>query len=303
MVSGREALKSASGMYSALTSYRDHLLEKPLKELPFGEMMDNFKNHFERVFIQQKPNTIDQYFLSKLNIVQIANTRLYDDNRFSQKYANQKSNQRTSRHNHKWYEKVSVNNLFSFRFTKTTSKEVEYTSSHLTKKMIKQILKHIGNLENFETAQKTKENAPSVKIQMYEFFFSHILVKAMQVPFLDHTFMLGFFERNIRKRTTGESSRGKRKILKRRDHEEARRDRTMTLRPFYEFFSLLYDHKLFEPFAQFLSDESLKDLKIILQTRIKKKDSSQNKESYIGKLKGLKYILSLIYFRRPKASE
>jgi len=28
---------------------------------------------------------------------------------------------------------------------------------------------------------------------MYEFFFSQILIKAMQVPFLDHAFMIGYF--------------------------------------------------------------------------------------------------------------
>jgi len=42
MVSGREALRSASGMYSTLSISNNKLLEKPMKELPFGEMMENF---------------------------------------------------------------------------------------------------------------------------------------------------------------------------------------------------------------------------------------------------------------------
>ena len=55
-------------------------------------------------------------------------------------------------------------------------------------------------MENFQTENKAEDNGPSIKIQMYEFFFSNVLIKAMQVPFLEHTFMLGFFENWIRKR-------------------------------------------------------------------------------------------------------
>jgi len=42
--------------------------------------------------------------------------------------------------------------------------------------------------------EKGKPN-PSVRIQMYEFFFSSILIKAMQVPFMENGYMIGFFER------------------------------------------------------------------------------------------------------------
>jgi hypothetical protein len=138
-------------------------------------------------------------------------------------------------------------------------------------------------LENFQTENKHDENGPSVKIQMYEFFFSHVLIKAMQVPFMEHCFMLGFFERSMRKRAAEDKSKGKKKVHRRREHEEGRRDRTMKLRHFYEFFSLLFDQKLFTPFSQFLSDESLKELQMILKHRIKQRDKSKDRDSYIGK--------------------
>lgn len=249
MVSGREALRSASGMYSTLSISNNKLLEKPMKELPFGEMMENFKETFEKVFVEERPTVTDKYYLSGVTLIQIATTKLYDT-------------------------------LFSFNFAKETTRDVEYGSSILTKKLMKKILKHIGGLENFQTENNREENGSSVKIQMYEFFFSQILIKAMQVPFMDHTFMLGFFERNLRKRGAGSyKTRDRRKVYKRREHEEGRRDRTMKLRQFYEFFSLLFDQKLFSPFSQFLSDSSLKEMKKILKTRIKKYQDAKIEET------------------------
>jgi hypothetical protein len=255
MVSGRDALNSASGIHSALgTSYYHKLLQKPMKELPFGEIMENFKETFEKVFVEERPQSMDKYYISGIVLIQVATRKLFDT-------------------------------LFKFTFTKDTTREIEYNSSNLTKKLVRKILKHIGHLENFQTENNGDDNGPSVKIQMYEFFFSHILVKAMQVPFMEHTFMLGFFEKNLRKRGTDDSKiKHKRKAYRRREHEEGRRERTMKLRQFYEFFSLLFDMKLFTPFSQFLSEESLKELKDILSKRILAKDLSNARESSIGKI-------------------
>lgn len=95
--------------------------------------------------------------------------------------------------------------------------------------------------------------------------------------------MIGYFERNIRKRNADESkNKHKKKAYRRKEHEDARRERTMKLRQFYEFFSLMFDQKLFVPFSQFLTDESLRDLQKILKNRIKQKPSS-GRESSIGK--------------------
>lgn len=154
------------------------------------------------------------------------------------------------------------------------------------KRLWNKILKHIGKMENFQTENKSDENGPSIKIQMYEFFFSNILIKAMQVPFLEHTFMLSFFENTIRKRTNLDEgkNKSKRKAIKRKEHEEMRRERTLKLRQFYEFFSLLFDQKLFTPFAQFLWDKSLAELQNILKNRIKKREVDDRKNSSIGKL-------------------
>lgn len=150
---------------------------------------------------------------------------------------------------------------------------------------MKRILKHIGKMENFQTENKTDDNGPSIKIQMYEFFFSNILIKAMQVPFLDHTFMLSFFENNIRKRANIENAkaRARHKAIRRKEHEEMRRERTLKLRQFYEFFSLLFDQKLFNPFAQFLSDKSLTELQYILKNTLKRRETEDQRDSSIGK--------------------
>lgn len=159
MVSGREVLRSASGMYSTLSISNNKLLKKPMKELPFGEIMENFKETFEKVFVEERPSITEKYYLSGITMIQIATTRLYDT-------------------------------LFSFNFAKETTNDMEYGSSILTKKLMKKILKHIGSLENFQNENKNVKNSSTVKIQMYEFFFSQILIKAMQVPFMDHTYIL-----------------------------------------------------------------------------------------------------------------
>ncbi|CAI2386471.1 unnamed protein product [Moneuplotes crassus] len=247
MVSGREALRSVSGMYSAMSISHSQLLEKPIQELPFGEMMENIKETFGKVFVEERPDVSDKYYLSGLTLIQIATTRLYDT-------------------------------LFNFNFTKETSKNINYSSSDLTKKLMKKILKHIGGLENFQTENQNDENGPSVKIQMYEFFFSHTLIKAMQIPFMDHTFMLGFFEKNLKKREkASKRHRDKRRAYKKKEHQEERSTRTIKLRQFYEFFSMLFDQKLFTPFSQFLTEESYKSLKKIL-----KKKMSTHKKTLVG---------------------
>lgn len=249
-ISGREALHSANGAYSTIDRNYNALLHQPTKELPDAELMENFKETFEKIFVDEKPDPIERYYLSGISLIQIAKTRVYDT-------------------------------LFSFSFANDTTREINYSASLKTEKLVKKILKHIGRLENFQAEEKQENNA-SVKIQMYEFFFSHILIKAMQVPFIEHTFMLGFFERNIRKRTTDDNpNKNKKRSYRKREYEYERRDRTMKLRQFYEFYSLLFDQTLFTPFSQFLSEESLKELQDILKNRIKKRKDIM-KEGSIG---------------------
>ena len=77
-VSGREALRSATGKYSALSNF-NHLLDYNIKELPFTELMESFKDTFERVFVEEKPLSSDKYYLSKIDMIQIATTKLYDN--------------------------------------------------------------------------------------------------------------------------------------------------------------------------------------------------------------------------------
>ena len=118
--------------------------------------------------------------------------------------------------------------------------------------IVLRVVSHISKCENFQVEESEKKNNPSVRIQMYEFFFSNILIEAMAVPFQENSYMLGFFERQVRKRDTfGRKSR--RQVMTKQDrkyiHEDQRRDRTVKLRTFYEFFSLLYDEKMYTPFS------------------------------------------------------
>lgn len=87
-------------------------------------------------------------------------------------------------------------------------------------------------------------NSASVRIQMYEFFFANVLMKAMKIPFLEQTYLVAYFERIVRKRDTIEGKNYHPKYDIRRMNEDRRRDRTMMLKKFYEFFSLLYDGKV-----------------------------------------------------------
>ena len=106
LVSGREALRSANGKYSAMSNKKHELLERPLGKLPFGEMMENFKDTFEKVFEQEKLNHGNKFYLSTIWLVQIATKRLYDT-------------------------------LFTFTFMKDTTKDIKYSSSERTKKLMK----------------------------------------------------------------------------------------------------------------------------------------------------------------------
>lgn len=106
MVSGREALRSASGMHSALNTTHHKLLEKPFKELPFGEIMEHFKITFQKVFVEERPVETEKYYLSRVSLIQIASTQKYDS-------------------------------LFTFTFTTDTTKEIDYISSPLVKQLVK----------------------------------------------------------------------------------------------------------------------------------------------------------------------
>lgn len=72
MVSGREALRSATGMYSAMSSRKHELLEQPIGKMPLGEIMLNFKETFGKVFVQEKLNHGIKYYLSTVCLVQVA---------------------------------------------------------------------------------------------------------------------------------------------------------------------------------------------------------------------------------------
>ena len=114
LVSGREALRSASGMYSAINNRIHDLDEKQ----PFGELMNNFKETFEKVFVDEKPNNASKYNISTICVIQIATKRLYDT-------------------------------LFSFTFMKDTTNDIQYASSDVTKKINE--IEYLNILEKWRT--------------------------------------------------------------------------------------------------------------------------------------------------------
>lgn len=106
LVSGKEALRSASRINSAMSGRKIGLIEKPLENQPFEEIMYNFKESFQNAFEHENPEYSIKYYLSNIFIVQIATKRFYDI-------------------------------LFSFAFLKDTTHEINYASSDLTKKLMK----------------------------------------------------------------------------------------------------------------------------------------------------------------------
>lgn len=89
--------------------------------------------------------------------------------------------------------------LFHFCFTKETTKDANFSGFKIAKNLTEKIIKHIEKGENFHSDDKQNS---SVRIQMYEFFFSNALLKCMKVPFLTDTYMISYFERIVRKRDT-----------------------------------------------------------------------------------------------------
>ena len=156
--------------------------------------------------------------------------------------------------------------LFSFCFAENTSKEAEFVASGHTRLMITRMMRHIsrtnplpfGKREYAGTAlrQDFPENM-SIKLQMYEFFFSNILLKGMVLPFFEDLYMVGFFEKIIRKRFHAHEKLAyyKRPKEKRRYLDDLRRERTLRLRRFFKFFSRLFDSRIHNPFAQFMDLE------------------------------------------------
>lgn len=89
------------------------------------------------------------------------------------------------------------------------------------------VIKHIEKGENFHSGDSQNAN---VRIQMYEFFFSSALLKAMKMPFIENGYMVSYFERIVRKRDTRVAKHYHPKYDCRRVNEERRRDRTMMLK-------------------------------------------------------------------------
>jgi hypothetical protein len=61
-------------------------------------------------------------------------------------------------------------------------------------------------------------------------------------------------------------------------NDERRRDRTMMLKKFYEFFSLLYDQKVSTPFSQFLEGDFLREFKINIRNLLDGKEDAFEKK-------------------------
>jgi len=165
---------------------------------------------------------------------------------------------------------IDYNTLFYHCFTKETSKDSNIVKFIKSRDLTKKVIKHIDKNENFHNEEG---KGTSVRIQMYEFFFANTLLKAMKIPFMEDTFLISYFERSIRKRDTREGKNYHPKYDCRRVNEERRRERTMMLKKFYEFFSLLYDTKVCTPFSQFLDSGFIKDFKSKIKKQLNQPES------------------------------
>ena len=143
---------------------REYLLSlfQLYEQVPLTEITTNFALAFNEIFYEERPQAHVKYFLSNLIIV--------------------KQNQVTKQ----------PEELFSFCFAENTSKEAEFVASGHTRLMMARMMRHISrtnplpfrNREYAGTALRQDFPADmSIKLQMYEFFFSNILLKGMVLPF------------------------------------------------------------------------------------------------------------------------
>lgn len=138
-------------------------------ELPFGDTMQSFVKVFNDVFVKEKPQICQKYYLTEVNIVELD---------LSDKNAHE------------------MNVGFRWNFAEGTSKEMDYLASHYIKTFLMTFLKSIKKQEGEQhmkaftpRKREEKEASPDPRGKKYhnvkvdtpnngrELFFSNVLMK------------------------------------------------------------------------------------------------------------------------------
>jgi len=172
--------------------------------------MQSFVKVFNDVFVKEKPQVCQKYFLTEVNIVEL-DTR------------------------DRYCTEMAVG--FRQNFADATSKELNYLKSPYVRTFLMTCLKSIKKAEGTEIAQfspRKKEDAgksnqlKGLKLELAnngrEFFFSNVLMKVYQVPVIflrnsedeysDHesSYIVLFYEKSMRKRTWAKSATQKARL-------------------------------------------------------------------------------------------
>lgn len=177
-------------------------------ELPFKDTMQSFVKVFNDVFVKEKPQICQKYYLTEVDIIEL-DTR--DKN----------------------CHEMSVG--YRWNFASGTSKELNYFNSPFIHTFVMSCLKSIKKSDGVKIAdfspRKRDEGSKYHSIMLKqarnakfelpnngrEFFFSNVLVKIYQVPTLfmqnseaeinndESTYIILFYEKSMRKRTFAKS--------------------------------------------------------------------------------------------------
>jgi hypothetical protein len=229
-------------------------------ELPFHETMQSFAKVFNDVFVKEKPQVCQKYFLTEVNILELD---------LRDKYSHE------------------VYQAFRWNFADGSSKEVNYLASPYLRAFLLSTLQSIKSKEgveitNFSPKRRNENDFISTRsIQKFflptngrEFFLSNILMKVYQVPPLfirsseaeysdsEASFIVVFYEKQIRKRTWAKTAaqinrakrfqeiqracadRGIQQVL-----EDLMLNRDSKMRRFCNYFLTLFNQQKLNPFT------------------------------------------------------
>ena len=173
--------------------------------------MQSFVKVFNDVFVKEKPQVCHKYFLSEVRILEM-DTR--------DEFCHQ------------------MHEGFRWNFAHGTTKEIDYLKSPYMRAFIETCLKSViaregKDILNFTPRKKEEDRNPfqirgMQKVEMpnngREFFFSNVLVKIYQVPVIfisnseeeyskhESSFIVLFYEKNMRKRTFAKSQSQKQRV-------------------------------------------------------------------------------------------
>lgn len=248
---------------------------------------------FNDVFVKEKPQVCQKYYLTEVNIVELDTKDPY-------------------------FTEMCV--AFRQNFADSTSKETNYLNDPFVKTFMRSMVKSIKKTEgteiqNFSPRKKNessnqvefKGSKGTIKFEFpnngREFFFSNVLMKIYQVPVMflrssedeyvdyESTFIVLFYEKCMRKRTYAKSQSQFQRIQRRNEvknacinKERARildeqlSNRDSKMRRFCNYFLTLFHQKKLNPFTQFVNTVTLKKVKHNVRLKMQYFTKGINKE-------------------------